>query len=557
MDAERPAGQGISRRSALKRSAGVGLLLTQVAALEQVAVRSNRALADVVAPGAAPSFSDIQFDIGNFINAPQTFNDGAGNVTAQFAPVFSLFQPLTLNRTPSTSDQTTFANALSTIEEAFPASPAGLLIVSVSYGLPYFNRLNQSVVKANIPTDLASGDPVLIEAVPFDTDVVGGVVGGPDALFSGVKKVRFNVDVTIEKNDMLLHTRSDNLSNLSNANAWLQGSDNLNGSFVPSPNFKGLFNFQTSRVQFLQQGMPQKVAKKNGFEFAGRMNPDSPMAMGFVDQQTDSSGPAAIVTFAGNASAVLTSAKAGDYFDNGSIAHLSHVIQDLYAFFASTTQEPAPANNPAGEPFTERVQYMFRSNQTGTADGLPADGNSDQFTNAGGPAFINNVFQGTGAALAEAQDSAGTFTATNATLNATFTGLPRIGHEEALQQVSRASDGTPLHVRMDGPGFDSLDMPAYNTAGVANAVSDGVFATAGTNIPAGSNMFKLEFLMFIPTAQLFASMRNAAAAQKLAQQFGVQPGDNGLERFLTATRRQNFLVPPRRHRSFPLVELKA
>ena len=31
--------------------------------------------------------------------------------------------------------------------------------------------------------------------------------------------------------------------------------------------------------------------------------------------------------------------------------------------------------------------------------------------------------------------------------------------------------------------------------------------------------------------------------------------DNGLERFLTATRRQNFLVPPRRHRAFPLTEL--
>jgi hypothetical protein len=36
---------------------------------------------------------------------------------------------------------------------------------------------------------------------------------------------------------------------------------------------------------------------------------------------------------------------------------------------------------------------------------------------------------------------------------------------------------------------------------------------------------------------------------------GVQFSDNGLERFLTATRRQNFLVPPRRHRAFPLIEL--
>lgn len=31
--------------------------------------------------------------------------------------------------------------------------------------------------------------------------------------------------------------------------------------------------------------------------------------------------------------------------------------------------------------------------------------------------------------------------------------------------------------------------------------------------------------------------------------------DDGLERFITATRRQNFLIPPRRNRAFPLREL--
>ena len=60
----------------------------------------------------------------------------------------------------------------------------------------------------------------------------------------------------------------------------------------------------------------------------------------------------------------------------------------------------------------------------------------------------------------------------------------------------------------------------------------------GTSVAAGSNQFKLQFMMFVPTAQLFASMRNAMAAQKLAQQFNVAPGDNGLERFITATRRR-------------------
>ena len=29
-----------------------------------------------------------------------------------------------------------------------------------------------------------------------------------------------------------------------------------------------------------------------------------------------------------------------------------------------------------------------------------------------------------------------------------------------LQRSSRAADGTPLHIRMDGPGFDTMDVPA-------------------------------------------------------------------------------------------------
>jgi hypothetical protein len=60
----------------------------------------------------------------------------------------------------------------------------------------------------------------------------------------------------------------------------------------------------------------------------------------------------------------------------------------------------------------------------------------------------------------------------------------------------------------------------------------------------------------VPTADFFAELRSAQAAQHLQNEFlaGVALG-NGVEHFITATRRQNFLVPPRRHRAFPLVEL--
>jgi hypothetical protein len=58
----------------------------------------------------------------------------------------------------------------------------------------------------------------------------------------------------------------------------------------------------------------------------------------------------------------------------------------------------------------------------------------------------------------------------------------------------------------------------------------------------------------VPTADFFRTMRRNQASLDLAQQFAVPEEENGLERFLTATRRQNFLIPPRRHRAFPLVE---
>ncbi len=212
--------------------------------------------------------------------------------------------------------------------------------------------------------------------------------------------------------------------------------------------------------------------------------------------------PPSITTFQGNASARFTTTVAGDYFFDGAIQHLSHLIQDLGQFY-----------DRRDEPFTERVQYMFRSNP------IPSVGNRDQFTGGGGPAFLANAFQGTG----DAQRNA-------AAIN-TFQGKHRMGHLPALQRSSRAADGTPIHIRMDGPGFDAMD------------------------VPNGMRQPKLQFTVFVPTADFFATMRKNQASLDLVRKFGVASDDNGVERFITATRRQNFLTPPRRHRAFPLLEL--
>ena len=473
----------ISRRQLLKLGS-LGLALSTLGTLEVVAWMPKR-----MAHAAPTTLPNIQFDIHNFIAPVQTMND----VLFRFGPVYTLFLTAQLKRTPTKSDQQVLAEALDAIETTYPFSPSGVFPF-VSYGLPYFKRLPNGLVASALPRLLADDTRfALEEAVPGPTDV--------SPRNPAISKKTFNIPVAIEGNDILFTLRSDSLEILQSVSTWLQGSNTLTGQKLISPKFNGLFHFTSARLMFTQIGLPRKLADSASLTFAGRINPHSPMWMGFADQQVSGSGPAAITTFQGNASARFTTATAGDYFFDGSIQHFSHVIQDLGQFYADA------------EPFTERCQYMFRS------DPIPSLGNRDQFTDGGGPAFIENVYQGSDDALR------------NAKAIDTFNHEHRMGHLTALQRSSRAGDGTPIHIRMDGPGFDAMD------------------------VPGGSNQPKLQFTIFVPTADFFANLRKHQGALDLTQANGVQAEDNGLERFITATRRQNFLVPPRVHRAFPLVEL--
>ena len=491
-----------SRRTVIK---GAGALATALATLELVGRKAQVPVRLPLADAANPlvALPDIQHDIGNYIAPAQTIN----GVPVRFGPINTTFLTARLLRTPTRADQTMLANALNTIEANYPFA-AGGIFTFISYGLPYFRRLpgglTGSVVSAAMPR-LASNHNryVLEEAVPSPTDV--------SSQNPGITKLRFNVPVRIETNDLLFTIRGDDWSYVADVVSWLGGSNKLVARSIPSPAFSGLLSFTTSRAMFQQMGLPRYVAGANSLPFASFVHPLSPMWMGFADQQVDGSGPAGITTFVGNASARLTTAVAGDYFDNGSVQHLAHDIIDMLQWFDMDSATSPPG---ADGVFTERVQYMFRSTPP------PSVGNaSDQFTNGGGPSFLDNHFQGTGDALTSAQGI----------------GTPgnehRMGHLSTLQRSSRAADGTPIHIRMDGPGFDNLD------------------------VPDGSSQPKLQFTVFVPSADFFTTMRSNQASQDLAAQNAVPATDNGLERFITATRRQNFLLPPRRHRAFPLVEL--
>ncbi len=521
----------VSRRTLLKVG-GIGAMAATVTTVGAAAWSPLRARAatQARAAAAATSLPDIQFDIGAFVHPAQT----VAGVLVDFGVLYTFLAPAALTRNPTRQDQAVLASALATIENAYAFSPSGVFTF-VAYGLPYFNRLPASLVASAMPRlSFDHSRFALEEAVPGPTDV--------SPLNPGVTKRLFNVPVQIESNDVLFTLRSDSLTNITEVAAWFNGSNILNGKKIASPTFNGLFNFKTPRLNFVQPGMPRKVAAANNFSFTDQINPASSMWMGFVDQQVNGSAPnGATVTFAGTAAAVLTTAHTGDYFDNGSIQHLSHVIEDLQQFYSV---DGADSDEP--ETFSERIQYMFRSKTPSGAPGLPFPQDpNDAFTNGGGlGAPTGNLATQQQSAFLQNQFTGPNDQATNFDPSVTDHQVYRVGHLAGLQRSSRAADGTPLHIRNDGPGLSSQD------------------------VPGGSAQPTLEFMAFVPTAEFFRVMRiNAASPDYVmaGEQGGTaasvppgveaaDPGDDGLERFTQATRRQNFLVPPRRHRSFPLIE---
>jgi hypothetical protein len=484
-----PGESAITRRTLLHRAAGLGVAASTLGALDLLAFVPERAAA------ASKKLPEIQFQIEKYI-APAFAAEG---VRIQLGPVYTSFVTFALTRTPTIADQQALASALTRIEASYPFAPSGVFM-TIAYGIPYFERLPGgmagTLVAGHMPRLRTEPERyVLEEAVPGPTDV------SPQN--PGVSKERFSVPVQIEANDLLLTLRSDSTAIIDDVLSWLSGeSSTLAGTQVGNSGLGGLLSITSRRLTFVQQGLPRKMAEEQHLPYAEMINPKSPMWMGFFSQQVGSSGAAPVVTFLGNSTATLTTAVKRDYFAHGSIQHLSHLIQDLEQFY----ERPK-------ETYERRAAAMFGSNP------LPSQGNSDQYTNGGGPAALRNSFLSNLSASGESESLA------------EFDHQRHIGHTPALQRSSRAANTKPIHIRADGPGLDSLD------------------------VPDGSRQPKLNFSIFVPTADFFRTMRRNQASLDLAQKNNVPQSNLGLERFITATRRQNFLVPSRAHRAFPLLEL--
>ena len=391
--------------------------------------------------------------------------DPESAVPVVIPPVWNLVITATLVRPPGVREQQRLEAALRAVETAYPYSPTGVFTL-VAYGVPYFSRfVAPSVLAAHMPRMASDGTtPVLIDAVRFPSDP-------PNTL--------------LESNDVVFQLRSDVLDQLHDVqSALFARSGTLAGQHAPAADIADLFHVTSVRTGFVGAGLPRRMAQQAHLAVAPRIPQAAPLFMGFTSTQELGEAKEVAVSFDGRRDPLLpplTTALPGDYFAGGTSLSMSHMFEDLEAWYAHS--------------YDERVARMFHLN---------------------------------------AATVQGRITLQTQWLNPNPTTLDAqqqhvIGHNEAVQRSSRSAEGQALQLRVDFNTMDALDGPA----------------------PAAG----LHFLAFTPGAQIFHQSRLSMDATDVAQQYGIAPRANGINAFLRVTRRQNYLVPPRAHRAFPLVEL--
>jgi hypothetical protein len=201
----------------------------------------------------------------------------------------------------------------------------------------------------------------------------------------------------------------------------------------------------------------------------------------------------------------------GGYFAEGTHLAVSHISEDLEAWYVNFRHD-------------ERVATVFRP-------GLKVA--EDVLTVPQGPDEVSS----------------------QAKMKRDFVASKQIGHSASLQTVSRlASTAVGASGAVYGPGtaiphradFNTLDNPfAWSAEPERDGMADG--AAAGVH-----------FVVFNPSSDDFNRGRLAmdgVLPDGTRLPFAPRDRGQGFNSILRTTHRQNFLVPPRRHRSFPLVEL--
>jgi hypothetical protein len=254
-----------------------------------------------------------------------------------------------------------------------------------------------------------------------------------------------------------------------------------------------------------KRSLPKQMALAVGIPGADLIPETAELFLGFTSTQKAGMGPGAIANME---TLGYVDFRGSDYFRHGTHMHLSHIREDVEAWYINFE-------------YDERVSTAFRPNLRVKQDTQTVPQGPNQVSTAGD---VHRQYRETGS----------------------------IGHSASIQTTSRLREdtlgsdgvlypkGAAIPVRAD---FNTLDNPFHWSE---HSYEIGELPAAGVH-----------FVVFNPTGDDFR--RNRLAMD------GVLPGGKihfeprargqGFNSVLSTTHRQNFLVPPRRHRSFPLAEL--
>ena len=310
-------------------------------------------------------------------------------------------------------------------------------------------------------------------------------------------------DTRLEANEVAVLLRSDSLEHIAHGATGL--FDDLDEIFRVTSIRKGFVGggFEGG------MGLPKQMALAARVEGADLIPDGAQLFLGFTSTQKAALGPSRI---ANHETLGYADLGPSGYFAQGTHMHVSHLFEDLGAWYLTFD-------------FRDRVHTTFRP-------GLDV--------RAGAQTVPQRP--------ADAQ--------TEADVRLDFERHRRIGHAGSVQPTSRLSHsltgpdgtrypkGTAIPQRAD---FNTLDNPFFWT----EAPGRDAFAEQ----PAAG----LHFVVFNPTSDDFR--RNRLAMDGVLPDgtrlpFEIGTAGRGFNSVLTTTHRQNFLVPPRAHRSFPLSELR-
>ena len=373
----------------------------------------------------------------------------------------------------------TLERALRGLERSYDVTPAGLA-VTVAWGLPYFRRYVPALADRHLPFDRRASKSALLDARRFPSD--------PEATI-------------LEENDVAILIRSDHRNHVAD------------GARTLFDEAGDLFELTSIRKGFQGGGfggarsLPKALATAAGVPGADLIPETAQLFLGFTSTQTDTQGQSSIANFETLGLVDLR----GGYFRGGTHLHLSHIYEDLEAWYLDFD-------------FRERVDTTFRPR-------LAADDGAQTLAQ-------------------RPEDSAAA-----KDVEADFRRFGAIGHGASIQPTSRLQQdtrgtdgrlyrkGEAIPLRAD---FNTLDNPFFWTA---DPKRDGFKEEPAAGV---------HFLTFNPSSDDFN--RNRLAMDGVlpdGTKLPLQPRSRaqGLNSVLRTTHRQNFLVPPRARRSFPLAEL--